>query len=361
MRSEATWNIRRVFRGSLFAIIFMFASTANAQNFVMELPDKSQAAEVSQRIGLTDIIVRYNRPLVNGRKIWDGLVPYGKVWRAGANMNTTIRFTDPVTIEGRPLLAGVYGIHMIPNAGEWTVIFSKNSTSWGSFTYKPEEDALRVSVRPTASEMHEALTYEFDDVRSQSAVVALKWAELAVPVHVSVDVHKVVEESLARQLRTLQRYMWNSWNEGANYLLSEHLDLEQALAYANRSISQEDRFDNEITKSKVLAELQRQPEADAARKRALEVGTSAQLDDYATNLLAANKSEEAFAVFQENAHKHPADWISHEGLARMYSAQGKFDEAQKEMQRALDLAPADQKSELTELASRLAAKRDINK
>src|SRR5215475_6363348 len=110
----------------------------------LKLPDVSQAAEVKQRIALTDITVNYHRPLVNGRKIWGSLVPYGQVWRAGANENTTIAFSDPVTIEGKPLPKGAYGLHMIPNENEWTVIFSKNSTSWGSFTYDEKEDALRV-------------------------------------------------------------------------------------------------------------------------------------------------------------------------------------------------------------------------
>jgi hypothetical protein len=112
-----------------------------AQSFVLDLPRQSQRAEVSQRIGITDITIRYHRPLVNERKVWDGLVPYGKVWRAGANENTTITFSHAVLIEGKPLDKGTYGLHMIPNADEWTIIFSKNSTSWGAFTYDEKEAA----------------------------------------------------------------------------------------------------------------------------------------------------------------------------------------------------------------------------
>src|SRR6202795_3375021 len=142
-----------MFRGALRASLFCLLMAAMpgvspAQSFVLDLPLASQRAEVSQRIGVTDITINYHRPLVNDRKVWGGLVPYGQVWRAGANINTTITFSDPVTIEGKPLAAGTYGLHMIPNENEWTIIFSKNSTSWGSFTYKEAEDALRVNVKP---------------------------------------------------------------------------------------------------------------------------------------------------------------------------------------------------------------------
>src|SRR5690242_15129716 len=115
-----------------------------AQSQVLTVPLKSQGAKVSQTIGVTDITIAYHRPLVGGRVIWDSLVPYGKVWRTGANINTTITFSDPVDIEGHPLDRGTYGLHTIPAADEWTVIFSKNSTSWGSFTYNQGEDALRI-------------------------------------------------------------------------------------------------------------------------------------------------------------------------------------------------------------------------
>src|SRR5580704_19180236 len=174
-----------------------------AQSQVLSIPLKSQRAAVSQTIGLTDITIIYHRPLVGGRVIWDSLVPYGKVWRTGANMNTTITFSDPVRIDGNPLDRGTYGLHMIPAADEWTVIFSKNSTSWGSFTYDQTEDALRITVKPTTADMRNALTYDFDQLQPDSAVVELEWEKVAVPFQVSVDVHGVVEASLKKQLRNL--------------------------------------------------------------------------------------------------------------------------------------------------------------
>src|SRR6266576_1720441 len=119
--------IKRVFRGFYFCL-FMVAmpGVGSAQSFVLDLPDQSQRAAISQKIGITNITINYHRPLVKNRKIWDGLVPYGKVWRAGANENTTISFSDPVMIDGKPLEKGTYGLHMIPTADQWTIIFSKN-------------------------------------------------------------------------------------------------------------------------------------------------------------------------------------------------------------------------------------------
>ncbi|MDQ6810158.1 MAG: DUF2911 domain-containing protein, partial [Verrucomicrobiota bacterium] len=133
---------------------FLAAPTAFAQTD-LGLPDKSQAALVKQRVGVTDITIAYHRPLVNGRKIWGGLVPFGQVWRAGANENTTFEVTDPVLVEGQPLPKGLYGLHMIPNPDSWTIIFSKAATSWGSYTYNQAEDALRVNVKPRPIEMEE--------------------------------------------------------------------------------------------------------------------------------------------------------------------------------------------------------------
>lgn len=122
------------------------ASYSACAQSVLDLPRPSQYAQVTQRIGLTDITISYSRPLVKGRKVFGGIVPYGQIWRAGANENTIIEFSDPVSIEGQPVAKGTYGLHMIPGETEWTVILSKTSSSWGSFTYDQKEDALRVKV-----------------------------------------------------------------------------------------------------------------------------------------------------------------------------------------------------------------------
>ena len=352
---------RGTLRGTLFCLLIgAMSGISPAQSFVLDLPLQSQRAQVSQRIGITDITISYHRPLVNNRKVWDGLVPYGKVWRAGANENTTITFSDPVTIEGKALDKGTYGLHMIPNADEWTIIFSKNSTSWGSFTYNEAEDALRVNVKSQATEMHNALTYDFDQLQPDSAVVELEWEKIAVPFKVGVDVHDVVQASLKNQLRGLSQYTWEGWDDAANYLLTEKVGLDDALTYSNKSIENEDRYDNEHTKSQVLAALNRKDDAAMALKKALDLASPLQVHLYARGLQGEKRNDEAFAIFRENAKKHPDQWFVHSGLARMYCSQGKFDDAAKEMKVALAGAPEDQKSYVDGLVKRLEAKQDIN-
>ncbi len=352
---------REALRGVLFCLLMAALSGVSpAQSFVLDLPLQSQRAEISQRVGITDITINYHRPLVNNRKVWDGLVPYRKVWRAGANINTTITFSDPVMIEGKPLDKGSYGLHMIPNADEWTIIFSKNSTSWGSFTYDEKEDALRVTVKPKAADMHNALTYDFDDLQKDSAVVELEWEKVAVPFKVSVDVHDVVQASLKKQLRNLSQYTWMSWDNAANYLLAEKIALDDALKYADKSIENEDRYENEMAKSQILAALNRKDEAATAEKKALGLASPLQIHQYARQLLGEKRNDEAYAIFRENAQKHPDQWFVHTGLARMYSAQSKFDDAAKEMKLSMAAAPADQKSYLDGLEKQLESKQDIN-
>lgn len=344
-----------------FLVLLIPSAVGSAQSFVLDLPLPSQSAEVTQRVGITDITIRYHRPLVGDRKIWDGVVPYGKVWRGGANENTTITLTDPVMIEGKPLDKGTYGVHMVPTANDWTIIFSKNATSWGSFTYDQSEDALRVNVKPIAAEMHNALTYDFDQLQPNSTVVELEWEKIAVPFKVSVDVHSVVEADLKKQLRGLSQYTWMSWDDAANYLLAEKVDLKDALTYSGKSIEIEDRYDNELTKSKVLAALDRKDEAATAQKKALDLASPLQVHLFARQLQAEGHNEEALAIFRDNAKKHPDLWFVHTGLARVYSSAGKYDEAVNEMKLAISAAPDNQKTYLNGLLAQLESKHDINK
>ena len=344
---------------AILSLLFA-ASLCQAQSAVLNIPRQSQHSVLTQRIGITDITINYHRPLVNGRKIWGDLVPYGQVWRAGANENTTIAFSDPVTIEGQPLDKGVYGLHMIPGENEWTVIFSRNSTSWGSFTYKQEEDALRVTVKPQPADMHNALTYDFGKLTPTSAVVELEWEKVAVPFKVDVDVNKIVEASLHQQLRGLAQYTWEGWDDAANYLLAQKTDLDEALKYEDQSIQVEKRFDNLMTKSNVLDAMGKKDEADTTRKQALAMANPLQLHIYARQLQGQKHQDEAFAIFRENARKHPDEWFVHTGMARVYCGQGNFNDAVKEMKLALAAAPDGQKTYVESLVKRLQAKQDIN-
>jgi tetratricopeptide (TPR) repeat protein len=342
-------------------LLFAAPSLVRAQSTVMNLPRPSQHAVLTQRIGITDITINYHRPVINGRKVWGGLVPYGQPWRAGANENTTISFSDPVTIEGQPLAAGTYGLHMIPSQNEWTIAFSKMNAAWGSFTYNPAEDALRIKVKPAATDFHEALTYDFDDLKPDSAVVTLRWEKLAVPFAVQVNVHQVVEDSLHQQLRGLAQYTWEGWDDSANYLLSEKTDLDEALKYSNQSLQVEERYDNLMTKSQVLDALGRKDEATVARNQALDRADVNQLYAFALLLQAQKKQDEAFAVYRNLAKKYPDHWRAHAAMARVYSGQGDFDNALKEANAAMPGAPDSIKPVLQGFIKKLQDKQDINK
>ena len=334
---------------------------ARAQSFVMSTPRASQRAVVSQRIGLTDIKIHYHRPLVGGRKIWDGIVPYGQVWRAGANENTTIEFTDAISVEGQPLARGIYGLHMIPAAESWTIIFSKNSTSWGSFTYDQKEDALRVTVKPHGDEFHEALTYDFDDPKQDSAVVTLRWEKIAVPIHVSVSKENALQ-NIRLQLRDLAQYVWMGWDDAATYCADNSINLEEGLRWAERSIQLEERFENLMTKSRLLKASGKTGEATAAQNQAVEKGTIFQIYGFARQLQLQNQQAEGLEFLRAAAKRFPSHWLGHVAQARVYSAAGDFANAAKEL-KAADAAgaPAQQKPNLERLLKRLEAKEDINK
>jgi tetratricopeptide (TPR) repeat protein len=341
--------------------LFVGVTGAQAQSALLNLPDASQHARVTQRIGITDITIDYHRPLVRGRKIFGGLQAYGQVWRAGANFNTTIEFGDPVTVEGRPLAKGVYGLHLIPGESSWVVIFSKNSTSWGSFTYDKNEDALRVNVKPQAVENREALSYDFDDPKPNSALITMRWERVAVPFRVEVDTPEIVRQSLRNQLRARPQFEWQAWAEAADYLLNNKLGAEEAAKYAGRSIEIEDRFENEMTKARALSALGRKDDALAAHDKAIAIGTQFQVHDYGRGLQAQGRQDEALELFRINVKKDPNSWVGHNDAARVAVAKGDFDTAVREMKLAVTAAPESLKAPHADLVRRLENREDINK
>ena len=345
----------------LTASIVFVASFCSAQSALLDLPRKSQNAEVSQTIGVTDVTLKYSRPLVSGRKVWGGLVPYNDVWRAGANENTVITFTDPVSIEGKPLDKGTYALFMIPTESDWTIIFSKTNTAWGAFTYKQDEDALRVTVKPAASDFHDALLYEFDNLKPDSAVLTLRWDKVAVPVNVSVNVPQTVEASLQKQLRGRVQYEWQSYDDAANYFLDAKADLPDGLKYADKSVEIESRYDNLMAKSRILAAMGKTDDAKTYATQALAKADAPQSYQYARQLQRDNKQDEAFAVYRDIAKKYPTNLFAYAGLSRIAVGQGNYDEAVKEMKLAKDAAPESAKSQIQGLINRLEAKENINK
>ena len=353
----------RNIRLSLGLVCLSLLSTlCHAQSQELNLPRPSQHAVLTQRLGITDITVNYHRPLANGRKIWGGLVPYGQVWRAGANENTTITFSDPVTIEGMALPAGTYGLHMIPNENQFTVIFSKASTAWGSFSYKQDEDALRVNVKPGTAEEHNALTYDFDQLKPDSAVLTMSWEKVAVPITIAVDVNKTVAASLQKQLRGLPQYDWQAWNDAAQYFLTAKFDYEQGLKDADTSIQNEERFENYMTKSQLLDAMGKATEAKAALDQALSKASALQLYAYGRQLLKQDhKPQEAFAVFHKLIQTYPDAWVSHLAQARLDTGEGKYDSAVSQIKLSYNGAPDNIKPQLDALQKQLESKQDINK
>src|SRR2546425_49847 len=347
---------------TLYVAILGFAGTLSAQND-LNLPDVSQAGEVKQRIALTDITVKYHRPLVNGRKIWGGLVPYGKVWRAGANENTTIEFSDPVSVEGQPLAKGIYGLHMIPNPDSWTVIFSKTNTGWGSYSYKQDEDALRVNVKPRAlAEMKEALEFEFEDLKPESTAVVLKWEKLGVPFTVSIKDSDQTLQNIRAQLKGRGQFTWQALDEAAQFCLTRKINLDEALRWADASIQNEERFDNLSTKADLLKALNRPDEAKPVWNHALEVATAQQLYSYGRQLQNQKKGAEAMEVFKDIAKRFPQGVYGYLAQARIKSAAGDFAGAANDAKKAQAAAPTDaQKQSIQALITRLDAKQDINK
>jgi hypothetical protein len=327
----------------------------------LNIPRLSQRGSVTQRIGLTDITIAYHRPEVGGREIWGKTVPYGKVWRAGANENTTITLSDDVSVEGKPLPAGTYGLHTIPDKDQWTVIFSKNSTSWGSFSYDEKEDALRVTTRPQAADFREALTYTFEEVKPDSTAATLRWEKLAVPFHISVDVKALVLRSIKKELRSVGGFTWAGYDEAAQWCLDNNYNLEEALKWEDTSIQNEERFENLESKSRILEALGRKDDAAKAFSAAIDKANAIQLYSYARGLQRQGNAKRAFELYPQVPKRDANHWISHLALARIDSNTGDFTAAAREMAQAINGAPDATKPFLQPLLKRLEDKDDINK
>lgn len=314
---------RFVYRGSgvLLGASLLLAAAAAAQP-ALTLPEASPKASIAQTVGLTDVAITYHRPAVNKRTVWGDLVPYGEVWRAGANQNTTISFSSPVTVNGKPLAAGTYGLHMIPTAGDWTIAFSNVSWAWGSFSYDEKEDALRVDAKPQPAEFQERLSYGFDDPTEKSVEVALRWEKLEVPFTVEVDTPAVVVASLRKELRDLPRFGWQGWNGAAAYAMRNKVDLDEALTWVDRSIAMQENFNNLRTKAGILEAKGDAAAAGVLRDKAMKIATEADINTHGYQLLGAGKTDEAIEMFRKNVKDHPASWNVYDSLGEAYAKKG---------------------------------------
>jgi hypothetical protein len=321
--------------------ILLLPSSAAAQFPGLTGPDVSPEATVSQVVGLTELEVSYHRPAANGRAVWGTLVPYGQVWRAGANQNTTVSFSTPVTINGTALAAGTYGLHMIPTAGDWTVIFSRETGAWGSFSYDPKEDAARVTIKPEPAPHQERLGYTFDEPSADSVVLAMRWEKLRVPVPIRIDLGRTVLENYNAQLRGLPRFGWQGWNQAANWAAQNGLDLDDAMAWADRSVNMNRNFATLRTKALVLTKRGDTAAADALTKEALSIATEAEINAYGYQLAGQRKMDEAIAMFEKNVKDHPNSWNAYDSLAEAYAAKGDRKKALENYTKALNLTTVD--------------------
>lgn len=326
-----------------FAMLATFAVTATAfaQLPPVQLPEVSQKASASQTIGVTNITIDYHRPGVNGRKIWGDLVPYGEVWRAGANENTTISFSTPVKVEGQPLDAGTYGLHMIPTASTWTIIFSKDHRAWGSYAYDQKQDALRVTVTPQTADNVERLAYSFDDPTANSVVVALRWEKLRVPFKVDVDLQQTVGADIRQQLTGLPQFGWEGWNAAATWALRNNGDLNEALTWVNKSIDTQPSFRNLRTKAAIVEKQGDAKQAAELRARALTVATQQDLNGFGYSLNGQKKYDEAIDILRRNTTAHADDAVAWQGLGDAYAAKGDKKAAMDAYNKALSLTKDD--------------------
>jgi tetratricopeptide (TPR) repeat protein len=330
------------------------AAAALGQLPPLELPQASPKAAVSQTVGLTDITISYHRPAVNKRKIWGELVPYNEPWRAGANENTTITFSTPVTVGGRALEAGTYGLHMIPTEKDWSVAFSRVSSAWGSFSYDEKEDAARITVSPQPADFEERLSYRFVDPTENSVTAVLRWEKLQVPIPIGVDTKKVVTESLKSQLRGLPRFGWQAWNQAAQWALRNDADPEQALAWADRSIGVQATFANLRTKAALLEKKGDVKTAQELRDRAMKVATEGDINIYGYQLLGEKKLDEAITIFRKNAKDHPDSWNTYDSLGEALAAKGDKKAALENYGKALSMTTdAAQKKRINDILTKL--------
>ena len=314
---------------------------------VIPTPQASPAATVGQTIGVTDVSVTYHRPAVNNRRIWGGLVPFNEVWRAGANDNTTITFSTPVKIEGQALPAGAYGLHMIPTATQWTVIYSKFNQAWGSYMYDPSEDALRVTVTPQpASEAQERLAYTFDDVTNNSATANLRWEKLRVPFKISVDLPSTVRAAIGSTLRGGKHWNADAWAAAARWELRNG-DIETASKYADTALEMGTTFNTMLAKAAVLDKKGDKAGAAALRDRAKSAANEVELINYTTNTM---KPADAIAYLSGYMAAHPAStqaWRVNAMLGDLYARQG--DQARAHAAFDAALAAAHSQTDRTEV------------
>lgn len=338
-------------------------------------PATNPKCMAGRQIGLTEISIRWGAPGVKGRegKIWGtDIAHYGfKVlgfgsnnpspWRAGADENTTIRFSTDVIVNGKTLPAGEYGLHIALSADSSVLIFSKNTKAWGSYFYRPEWDALRVTARQQKDRTQsvEWLQYSFADQTDSSVVVALEWERWRIPFTVKVNLLETTLASVRAQMSSDLGFDPPSLEAAATWCLNKNVNLDEALAWINTatdpSLGGRKTFTVLSTKSKLLRKKGQTAEADKIMDAALENATVLELHGYGRQLIGEKKYKEALAIFERNHQRNGDIWPVHVGLARGYSANGDLKKALEHAKTALKQAPDDlNKSSLERMVQTLS-------
>jgi hypothetical protein len=245
----------------------------------LRTPRPSPKASVTQTIGLTDVTITYSRPGVKGRQIWGALVPYGSVWRTGANEATTISFSDDVTINGQSLPKGTYSLHTIPGADQWTIIFNKVANQWGSFKYDAAQDALRVTAKPHRDEFREWLTFDVQELSSDAGTVAIRWENLAVPFTVGTNsTQKVISDARAL-VSGAKPDDWRTPYRAASWAIDNGVNIDEGSKWLDQSLKANENIQNLFLKARLQARQGDRTGAMVTAERAISKATPQDADE----------------------------------------------------------------------------------
>lgn len=331
--------------------VLLLPAVVFAQGVITTPRTPSPAAAVTQTIGISTVTVNYSRPSVRGRKIWDSLVPYGynvqafgahnaAPWRAGANENTTIKFSDDATVEGQHVPAGEYGLFFViypDNTGE--VILSKDYKAWGSFWYDSTLDFMRAKIQLRDIPMTEMLTYDFINDTKNSAELVLNWEKKQFPVKIEFDVDKIVMNNAAEQLKNSIGFTWQGYASAANYALQNNVNLDQAIVWTDLAITQNRSFTTMTLKSNLLKAQGKTDEAAKAMDTAIQLSTENELNLYAYQLMNQGQIDKAIQMFILNTQRHPQSANVWDSLGEGYVNKGDKKNAIANFKKSLSLNP----------------------
>lgn len=263
----------------LLCLLMICMSHAKAQQ--IEMPQASPASSIAQKIGLTDVKIEYSRPSSKGRKIFGELVPYGDVWRAGANAATIITFSTEVTIERLKVPKGSYALYAIPGRNEWTIILSKNTGLWGAVGYNIEDDLLRFKVKPgKTGQKYETMEINFVDMTDTGASVAIKWEQVRVKFRIETEVDEIVMNQIKALVIDQEPSNPGLYYQAANYYFTTNKDLATALNWINISVESDPKYWTMHLKAKIELALGKKKDAIESAKKSIEMARDAKNPDY---------------------------------------------------------------------------------